>query len=300
MIDKKHKLLSVRAQCDLLDLNRSSLYYQETPLAEDTEIANRIGEIFEATPQYGYRRIHAQLIREGVIVNRKKVQRLMVELGLQAIYPKPKTTIRGSQNKSYPYFLSGLNIERPHQAWQVDITYLRLPGGFVYLTALIDVYSRVVVGWRLSNSLCKEACLEALEDGIWRYGAPLIINSDQGAQFTSEEWEKVCTSNGIKISMSHKGGSTDNAHIERFWRTLKFEGFYLAFPKTMGELKSMLSSFIHWYNEERLHSSLKYKTPMEVLKMAKPQTYGYVDNSNELPTSPQVQQQPQLHYCLTN
>jgi putative transposase len=300
MIDKKHKLLSVRAQCGLLDLNRSSLYYQQTPLAEDTEIANRIGEIFEATPQYGYRRIHAQLIREGVTVNRKKVQRLMVELGLKAIYPKPKTTIRGQQNKSYPYLLSGLKIERPHQVWQVDITYLRLPGGFVYLTALIDVYSRVVVGWRLSNSLSKEACLEALEDGIWRYGAPSIINSDQGAQFTSEEWEKVCISNRIKISMSHKGGSTDNAHIERFWRTLKFEGFYLAFPKTMGELKSMLSSFIHWYNEERLHSSLKYKTPMEVLKMAEPQTYGYVDNLLcKLPTSPQVQQPP-IQCCFLN
>jgi putative transposase len=148
--------------------------------------------------------------------------------------------------------------------------------------------------------LSKEACLEALEDGIWRYGCPDIVNSDQGGQFTSEEWEKVCISNNIKISMSHKGGSTDNAHIERFWRTLKFEGFYLAFPKTMGELKSMLLSFIRWYNEERLHSSLKYKTPMEVLKTAAPQTYGYVDNSNELPTSPQVQQQPQLHYCLLN
>jgi putative transposase len=300
MIDKTNKYLSVRTQCDLLDLNRSSLYYQPTPLAEETEIANRIGEIFEATPQYGYRRIHAQLIREGIKVNRKKVLRLMGELGLRAIYPKPKTTIRGSQNKAYPYLLSGLNIERPHQAWQVDITYLRLPGGFVYLTALIDVYSRAIVGWRLSNSLSKEACLEALEDALWRYGCPEIVNSDQGAQFTSEEWEKFCHSNGVKISMSHKGGSTDNAHIERFWRTLKFEGFYLAFPKTMGELKSMLLSFIRWYNEERLHSSLKYKTPMEVLKMAETQSYGYVDNSKELPTSPQVQQQPQLHSCLLN
>lgn len=300
MVDKTNKYLSVRAQCGLLDLNRSSLYYQQTPLREDTEIANRIGEIFESTPQYGYRRIHAQLIREGVTVNRKKVLRLMNELGLKAIYPKPKTTIRGGQNTSYPYLLSGLTIEKPHQVWQVDITYLRLPGGFVYLTALIDVYSRVVVGWRLSNSLSKEACLEALEDGIWRYGCPSIVNSDQGAQFTSIEWEKLCHLNEIKISMSHKGGSTDNAHIERFWRTLKFEGFYLAFPKTMAELKSMLSSFIRWYNEERLHSSLKYKTSMEVLKMAEPPTYGYLDNSCELPTFPQVQQQPQLHYCLLN
>ena len=138
MIDKKHKSLSVRAQCSLLELNRSSLYYQQSPLAEDTEIANRIGEIYEATPQYGYRRIHAQLIREGVNVNRKKVQRLMKEFGLQAIYPKPKTTIRGKENKIYPYLLSGLTIEKPYQVWQVDITYLRLPGSFVYLTALIE------------------------------------------------------------------------------------------------------------------------------------------------------------------
>ncbi|MBA3814452.1 MAG: IS3 family transposase [Alphaproteobacteria bacterium] len=300
MIDRKNKYLSVRAQCSLLGLSRSSLYYQPTPFAEDTEIANRIAEIYEATPQYGYRRIHAQLTREGINVNRKKEHRLMNELGLKAIYPKPKTTIRSQQNKSYPYLLSGLTIERPHQVWQVDITYLRLPGGFVYLTALIDVYSRVVVGWRLSNSLFKEACLEALQDGIWRYGVPSIINSDQGAQFTSVEWERLCHLNEIKISMSHKGGSTDNAYIELFWRTLKFEGFYLAFPKTMGQLKSMLASFIHWYNEERLHSSLKYKTPMEVLKMVESQTYGYVDNPGELPTSPQAQQQPQLHYCLIN
>jgi len=215
----------------------------------------------------------------------------MGELGLKAIYPQPKTTLRDGQSKTCPYLLAGLTIERPHQVWQVDITYLRLPGGFVYLTALIDVYSRVVVGWRLSTSLSKEACLEALEDGIWRYGCPEIINSDQGVQFTSEDWEKLCQLNDIKISMSHKGGSTDNAHIERFWRTLKYEGFYLNFPQTMGELKAMLTQFIAWYNEERLHSSLAYKTPMEVLKMAQPLTYGYVDNSREFPTSPQVQQQ---------
>ncbi len=183
--------------------------------------------------------------------------------------------------------------------WQVDITYLRLPGGFVYLTCLVDVYSRVVVGWRLSNSLCKEAALEALEDAIWRYGFPEIINSDQGVQFTSEEWQNFCRDNGIKSSMSHKGGSTDNAYVERFWRTLKFEGFYLDFPETMVELKSMLSRFMKWYNEERLHSSLNYKPPMEVLKMADCLTRGYVENSNEFPTYPPVQQRQPL-YCFLN
>ena len=300
MIDKKYKKLSVRAQCRLLDLNRSTLYAPLKPSAEDTEFANRIGEIYEATPQYGYRRIHAQLLREGKTVNRKRVYRLMKELGLQAIYPKPKTTIRGKQAIVYPYLLGGLKIEKPHQVWQVDITYLRLPGGFVYLTCLIDVYSRSVMGWRLSNSLCKEATLEALEDALWRYGIPFIINSDQGCQFTSVEWGNLCLLNGIKISMSHKGGSTDNAHIERFWRTLKFEGFYLDFPETMVELKLMLSRFIKWYNEERLHSSLGYKPPMEVLKMADSLTRGYVENSKEFPTYPPVQQQQEHLYCFLN
>lgn len=242
MIDKAHPSLSIRTQCRLLKLNGSTLYYQETPLVGETEIANRIGEIYEKTPSYGYRRIHAQLLREGVKVNRKKVYRLMREMGLKALYPKPKTTIRGFQHKVYPYLLSDLKIERLHQVWQVDITYLKLPGGFVYLTALIDVYSRAVVGWRLTNSLCKEAALEALDEAIWRYGSCEIVNSDQGAQFTSEEWEKLCLFHNSKISMSHKGGSTDNAYVERFWRTLKYEGFYLSFPQTMVELKQVLTS----------------------------------------------------------
>lgn len=300
MIDKRYKKLSVRAQCRLLDLNRSTLYTPLKPLAEDTEIANRIGEIYEATPQYGYRRVHAKLLREGRNVNRKRVYRLMKELGLQAIYPRPKTTIRGKQATVYPYLLGGLKIERPHQVWQVDITYLKLPGGFVYLTCLIDVYSRAVMGWRLSNSLCKEAALEALEEALWRYGSPDIINSDQGVQFTSEEWQKLCRDKGIESSMSHKGGSTDNAYIERFWRTLKFEGFYLDFPETMVELKLMLSRFIKWYNEERLHSSLSYKPPMEVLKMADSLTRGYVENSNEFPTYTPAQQQKEHLYCFLN
>lgn len=298
MIDKTYKPLSVRTQCRLLDVNRSTLYAPLKPLADDTELANRIGEIYEATPQYGYRRIHAQLVREGRKINRKRVYRLMKELGLQAIYPRPRTTIRDKQAAVYPYLLGGLHIERPHQVWQVDITYLKLPGGFVYLTCLIDVYSRAVVGWRLSNSLSKESALEALEDALWRYEVPEILNSDQGSQFTSFEWQTLFHDQDIKISMSHKGGSTDNAHIERFWRTLKYEGFYVDFPESMSELKTMLAKFIRWYNEERLHSALNYKPPLEVLKMGDFLTRGYVENSKEFPTSPPVQQ-PQL-YCMLN
>jgi putative transposase len=167
----------------------------------------------------------------------------MQELIIQALYPKPKRTLRGKGHTIYPYLLGGLKIVRPHQVWQVDITYLNLPQGFVYLTALIDVYSRFVVSWRLSTRLCQESCLEALEDSLWRYSSPEILNSDQGVQFTSELWGRMCLENDIKLSMSHKGGSTDNAYIERFWRTLKYEGFYLDIPDIPLRIQS--ADFIH-------------------------------------------------------
>jgi putative transposase len=292
MIDSKDHRLSVRSQCRLLDLNRSNLYYKPVPHLGDTELINQILEIHERVPQYGYRRIHAQLNLDGTEVNRKRVQRLMRLLEIQALYPKPKTTMRGNAHKVYPYLLGGLSVDQPHQVWQVDITYLKLPQGFVYLTALIDIYSRFVVSWRLSISLSQESCLEAFEDALWSHGAPDIVNSDQGVQFTSESWEKMCLDNAIAISMSHKGGSTDNAYIERFWRTLKYEGFYLDIPESVPELKHKVGEFIKWYNEERLHSSLGYDTPSNVLKTAKTQACAFMDNSTEFPTIPQAQQQP--------
>ena len=284
--------LSIRSQCTLLGLSRSSLYYKAVP-PTDTELINQILELHVKIPQYGYRRIHAQLNRDGIQVNRKRVQSLMQALNIQALYPKPKTTLRGKAHKVSPYLLGGLEIVRPHQVWQVDITYLKLPQGFVYLTALIDVYSRFVVSWRLSTSLCQESCLEALEDGLWRHSSPEVLNSDQGVQFTSELWERMCLGNDIKLSMSHKGGSTDNAYIERFWRTFKYEEFYLDLPENVPELKKKIGDFIRWYNEERLHSALGYRPPLEFLKMAQAQTCGNVDNSREFTTYPQAPQQKQ-------
>jgi len=286
MITSNLSSLSLRRQCTLLDVPRSRLYYKAKPL-NDTELMNRLIEVHLKHPQYGYRRIHAYLQREGVMINRKRVQRLMREASLCALYPKPKTTIRGKGHQVFPYLLGGLEINRPHQVWQVDITYLKLPQGFVYLTALIDVYSRFVVSWRVSPSLSQEACLSCLEDGLWREGSPEILNSDQGSQFTGEAWIKACQDNAIKISMSHQGGSTDNAYIERFWRTLKYEGFYLDIPESVPELKEQIHRFIIWYNEERLHSALGYKPPQEFLKMPQTQACGYVDNANAFPTSPQ-------------
>lgn len=290
MITSNDQVLSVRSQCILLNLNRSSIYYKPHPV-DESELMNQIVEIHERLPQYGYRRIHAQLNREDVCVNRKRVQRLMKGACIQALYPKPKNTLRG-KGAVYPYLLGGVDIVHPHQVWQVDITYLKLPQGFVYLTALIDVYSRFVVSWRLSTSLSQESCLEALEDGLWRYGSPEILNSDQGVQFTSDLWEKMCLDNGIKISMSHKGGSTDNAYIERFWRTLKYEGFYLDIPESVPELKKKIGDFTQWYNEERLHSSLGYLPPLEFLTRAQNQADGYVDKKL-FSTSPQAMQQKQ-------
>ena len=285
MIDPTLSTLSLRRQCKLLSIHRSRIYYKPIP-PNDTELINQIVEIHLRCPQYGYRRIHAQLNRDGIHVNRKRVQRLMQEAGLQAIYPKPKTTLRGEGHHVFPYLLKGIDIIRPHQVWQVDITYLKLPQGFVYLTALIDVFSRFVVSWRLSTSLSQEACLSCLEDALWRYGPCEILHSDQGRQFTGEAWIRLCESNTIKISMSHQGGSTDNAHIERFWRTLKYEGFYLDIPESVLELKEKLRTFIAWYNEERLHSSLGYTPPEEFLKMAQVQACGDVDNATAFPTFP--------------
>ena len=221
-------------------------------------------EIYESYPIYGYRRITIMLKRKGILVNKKKVQRLMKMLGLRAIYPGPNTSKRNHAEMVYPYLLKNLAIINMHQVWQIDITYLRVAGGFVYLIALIDVATRLVVSWRLSNDLCVAACLETLLDGIEKYGCPAIINSDQGSQFTSEEWVNLLKDQDILISMTSKGRSNDNGYIERLWRSLKYEQIYLHNYKTIKELKKELPGIIDWYNKERPHQSLNYLTPMEM------------------------------------
>ena len=208
------------------------------------------------------------LARKGIIVNRKKVQRLMKLLNLKAIYPGPNTSKRKLSDFIYPYLLKELAIVRFKQVWQVDITYLRVAGGFVYLIALIDVYSRLVVSWQLSSDLCTDACLDCLGSAILKYGNPDIINSDQGAQFTSEDWLKTLNDQKIKVSMTGKGRSNDNAYIERLWRSLKYEGIYLHGYKTIKELKKELPKIIGWYNKERPHQALNYLTPEEMFVKA--------------------------------
>lgn len=279
--------LSVRAQCQLLNIQRSLVYYKRA-VCEDTCLANALVEIYQQHPVYGYRRLTACLRRQGYEVNGKHVLRLMRQMGLRAICPGPKTTLRDKTHYKYPYALKNMVISRAHQAWQIDITYVRTEHGFMYMNALIDMHSRYVVGWSLSNTLDTEACLRTLDKATFQYGRPDIINSDQGSQFTSEPWVKALQSQGILISMSGRGRSNDNAHIERLWRTLKYEWTFLKGMRTVSDYKKLLPEFIHWYNTSRPHQALNYQTPAEVLGQT---VYGYVDKASALthiPTNPSI------------
>ena len=264
MISGEYKQLSIRRQCELLSVNRSSVYYRDkAPPVEDAELLNLIRDVWERYPFYGYRRITKQLKASGTKVNKKRVQRLLVKAGIQAIHPGPNTSKRNRQHSVYPYLLRDTEIVRPNQAWMVDITYLRLEGGFVYLAAMIDVYSRYVVGWSLSNTLDAAFCVEALKNGL-RIGKPDIVNSDQGCQFTSGDWIKALNMEQIKISMTGVGRCLDNVYIERFWRSLKREEFYLKDYANVTALKKAIAAYITFYNNERWHQSLNYKRPADV------------------------------------
>jgi putative transposase len=264
LIEAAPKELSVRRCCELLGLNRSTLYYKEKPAdINDIDLLNSIRDIWERYPFYGYRRITKELRANGIKVNRKRVQRLMAWGGIQAIYPGPNTSRRNKLHAIHPYLLRGLEITRPNQVWMVDITYLRMPTGFMYLTALIDVHSRYVVGWSLSNTLDTEYCINALKSGM-KYAEPEIINSDQGCQFTSDEWINFLREWGIKISMTGKGRCLDNVYIERFWRSFKREEFYLNEYGSIKELRMAIEAYMDFYNQKRWHQSLGYKTPASI------------------------------------
>lgn len=285
---EKSSDLSIRRRCELLKVARSNLYYSKKSRPELAELCQEIMEIYERWPIYGYRRITEILRRNGHVINRKKVQRLMKLLGIRAIYPGPNTSKRNHAEMVHPYLLKGLNIDRPHKVWQVDITYLRVNGGFVYLIALIDVCSRFAVSWHLSNDLCVLSCIDCLDEAARKYGSPDIVNSDQGAQFTSDKWLEALSKYGIKVSMTGVGRSNDNAYIERLWRTLKYEGIYLHGYRTIRELKKELPNLIYWYNNERPHQSIGYKTPREMLE--EKMTDEYMDNFKiKLPTYSQPQ-----------
>lgn len=264
MIDKENRLPLTR-QCQLLGLNRSTVYYPKTPVSEgDLVLMRRIDEMHLARPFYGSRRIRDWLQDEGHAVGRKRVQRLMRLMGITALYPKPCTSKPGEGHKIYPYLLRGLTIDRPNQVWATDITYIPMARGFVYLVAIMDWYSRKVLAWRLSNSMESDFCVEALEEALSVYGSPEIFNTDQGAQFTSEAFTDVLKEAGVDISMDGKGRWVDNVFVERLWRSVKYEDVYLRAYETVSEAREGIGTYLKFYNSERRHQSLNRQTPDEV------------------------------------
>lgn len=263
-IDRNHKYIPLKRQAELLGVSRESLYYQKRAIDPVTlKIMNRIDELFTKRPFYGSRRITKQLKREGFKVNRKKVQRLMRLMGIEAIYPKPNLSLNGKVHPTFPYLLKGLVIKRPNQVWGIDITYIRLEGGFVYLVAVIDWYSRFVVDWEISISLDREFVLEVLKRAFLK-AKPEILNSDQGVQMTAEEHIDLLQSHEVKISMDHRGRCFDNIFTERLWRTVKYEEVYLKEYSSPKDVILNLREYFNFYNYERLHQSLEDKTPAEV------------------------------------
>ena len=264
MIERNHPELSVRRQCEVIGLNRSSLYYQ--PVGESVynlRLMRLLDEQYTRTPFYGWPRMTAYLQREGHLINPKRVRRLMRLMGLQAIYPKRKTSKPAPGHKRYPYLLRGLKITRPGQVWSTDITYVPLQHGFMYLVAVIDWFSRYVLAWQLSNTLDGRFCQMALRQAL-EQGPPDIFNTDQGAQFTALEFTSILESAGIRISMDGRGRALDNVFVERLWRAVKYENIYLKDYASVPELEVGLHAYFHFYNHERLHQSLGYHTPAEV------------------------------------
>jgi putative transposase len=260
-IHEDHALPKTR-RCELLAVARSTAYYRPEPLGEDDLALMRlIDEIHLQYPFYGSRRIRDELEDRGHSVNRKRVQRLMRQMGLQALYPRRRTSQPGKGHKIYPYLLRDLPIERPNQVWAADICYLPMAKGFMYLVAIMDWHSRRVLSWRVSNTLDTDFCLEAVHEALRRFAAPEILNTDQGAQFTSEAFTGALKDHGIRISMDGKGRWVDNVFVERLWRSVKYEDVYLRAYETPAHLRSGLARYFDFYNARRRHSALDRRTP---------------------------------------
>jgi len=265
--------LALSLQCKLLKVNRSVVYAHKNRVLKSVDkneslLLELLDEEYTRHPFYGSRRMTKYLCGLGHKVNRKRVQRLMQTLGLVGMAPGPNTSKAHPQHKIYPYLLRGVDIIRPNQVWSTDITYIRLPHGFVYLVVIIDWYSRKVLSWRLSNTMDAGFCVDCLEDAIRVYGTPEIFNSDQGSQFTSDVFTGILIENDIKISMDGRGRALDNIFTERLWRTVKYEDVYLKQYDCVQRLLLGLTDYFVFYNEERLHQSLSYKTPSMVYQTA--------------------------------
>ena len=264
MVDRRHPALSTVRQCTLLSISRSSLNYRRKETGpKNLTVMKAMDHQYLSTPFYGSRRMRAWLGRQGQRVNRKRVQRLMRTMGLRAIYRRPRTSKPGPGHKVYPYLLSGMEITRPNQVWTADITYIPMAKGFHYLVAIMDWYTRYVVAWRLSNTLDADFCVEALEEALGKE-TPEVFNTDQGSQFTGEAFTGLLKSHGVRISMDGKGRYADNIFIERLWRTVKYEEVYLKAYSGGREAKAGLDAYFHFYNYQRPHQALDYRTPAEV------------------------------------
>jgi len=301
MLDREHAQLSIRRQCDLLGIARSGVYRPLRPANDnDLGVMRRLDELFTQWPFLGSRRLARLLREEGHAINRKRVQRLMRQMGIAALGPKPRTSKPEPGHKVFPYLLRGLVIDRPNQVWAADITYIPIGRGFLYLVAIMDWASRAVLSWRLSNTMDASFCVEALEEALARFGKPGIFNTDQGSQFTGGEFIGVLTKAGVRISMDGRGRWMDNVFIERLWRSLKYEDIYLKGYADGREAKLGIAQWVAFYNTRRPHMGLDHRTPMAVWRDGIGGLDGTtvdmslrLDNARALPTCPQAQQ-PQM------
>jgi putative transposase len=264
LIERGYPGISIKRQCELLGLSRSSYYYE--PLSESSEnlhLMSLIDKQYLRTPFYGVKRMTEYLRSLKYEVNPKRVRRLMREMGIEAIYSKPNLSKPDKGHKIYPYLLKGVVIDHVNQVWSSDITYIQMIRGYLYLVAVIDVFSRYVLSWELSNSLECGFCITALESAL-RYGKPEIFNTDQGSQFTSKDYTNILKEGSIRISMDGRGRAIDNVFIERLWRSLKYEDIYLKSYETAKSLYEGLKAYFEFYNNERFHQGLKYKVPAEI------------------------------------
>jgi putative transposase len=264
LIEQANLKISIKRQCELLEISRSGFYYQSKGTNPyNLQLMKLIDEQYLRTPFYGADKMAVWLRLHGHKVNVKRIRRLMRIMGVEALYPKRNLSLANKEHRKYPYLLRNIVIDRPDQAWCTDITYIRLMHGFVYLTAIMDWHSRYVLSWELSNTLDAGFCLTALEKAL-KLSRPDILNTDQGVQFTSNDFIEMAITAGIKVSMDGRGRAFDNIFIERLWRSLKYEEIYLKNYETIKEAKANISAYFHFYNTERPHQSLNYKTPAEI------------------------------------
>ena len=264
MISPDYKALSITRQCKLLDISRSSYYRKDSKSPRRNAIEQWVLEVFWEYPAYGSRRISKILKRKGFHVGRGAVRAAMKRLGIEAIFPKRYLSIPNKQHKKYPYLLRNVTLESTNHVWATDITYIKVNGAFVYLTAILDLFSRKVLAWTLSNTLDVQFCLTALNEAFSLHGTPEIFNTDQGSQYTSDKHVQALLDKGVKVSMDGKGRATDNAQVERLWRTVKYEDIFIRDYSSVKELRLGLNKFFRYYNTKRIHQALDYATPDEV------------------------------------